>query len=681
MTKGYVETSVIKCLIIGAAGVGKTHLKHLLLKKNPPEQRVSTGLIENPVRAISFTLASVGEQEADDWFAVEDDQALMSVIGGIIRDGAVSMATSLDDVVNTLPKMVINIIPGDGAGGDAPDPILADDTPDRDPTEQSRTVAIEEELIHHIHNSSGKKCLGADTDYLQFPCLETKRLFGVKWIQFIDSGGQMQFHDILPLFIQNPGVTIFVLNLSEELSHCPSIEYYGADGKPFCKPCQSSFSQKQILQHCLGTVQSQDAHPLIITVGTHRDTAKNCSESIDEKNKQLKPLLDPSSFRVLFRGETLKEVIFAVNGKSPEDEDRDVAMVLRNKIASISPQSIKMPIAWFGLEVLLRRSSDDGMLSLVQCQVCATRLHMDRDAFSAALHHLVKHNVFLYYVEVLPQIVFCDPQVILTKVTELVQYHHKLRNNPDENQATEGDLIMFKDHGLVSLKLLRTFPQHYKEGLFTPQDMLKLLVSVNEIAAIRAGEYFMPALLPHLSYDQVTQHLCNNTPLIIRPTQGCIPSGLFCCLVTHLLSPAKSSSPWNVCMERHMPVCLYRNCVVLGHNSRTETVTLVDMFSHIEVHVSEASSDVCRDIRNCVYSGITRACSVLKYHHVKFEDAFMCAGASCSSDPPHVAVVVCSRSSTGPGHKWKCTIMGRQNGDLSEGQLMWLGENAVTKGG
>ena len=31
MSKGYVETSVTKCLILGAAGVGKTHLKHLLL--------------------------------------------------------------------------------------------------------------------------------------------------------------------------------------------------------------------------------------------------------------------------------------------------------------------------------------------------------------------------------------------------------------------------------------------------------------------------------------------------------------------------------------------------------------------------------------------------------------------------------------------------------------------------
>ena len=60
---------------------------------------------------------------------------------------------------------------------------------------------------------------------------------------------------------------------------------------------------------------------------------------------------------------------------------------------------------------------------------------------------------------------------------------------------------------------------------------------------------------------------------------------------------------------------------------------------------------------------------MLKYHNVQFEDAFMCAGARCTSDPPHVAVVVCSKSA----HKWNCTILEDQNGDLREDQLMWLG--------
>ena len=488
----------------------------------------------------------------------------------------------------------------------------------------------------------------------------------MKWIQFIDSGGQLQYHDILPLFIQDPMVTIFVLKLSEELSHHPTIEYYGADGKPVGKPYRSSLSHKQILQHCLGAIHSQDAHPLIVIVGTHRDAKGSCAETMQEKNQQLQALLDSTHFKVLFCGEGMDELIFAVNGLSPEDVDRHVAQVLKKQIISMSPKLlIKMPLAWFGLEVVLQRSSHDGILSLVECQVSAKRFHIEGDAFSAALHHLVKHNVFLYYPEVLPQAVFYDPQVVLTKVTELVQYHYKLTDNPDKGVAVTGDLVMFRDHGLLSEELLRTFPKHYKEGLFTPQDLVKLLVSRGAIAMIRDGEYLMPALLPHLDSTQVSKYLERGASLIIRPTQGYVPSGLFCCLVAHLMSPT-NLSPWKVCMERGKPLCLYRNCISFVPKNSVEVVTLVDMFSYIQI---SASNMVSRQARDSVYKGIKRACSVLKYHNVQFEDAFMCAGTRCTTDPPHVAVVVCSRSA----YKWKCTILESQNGDLSEDQLMWLG--------
>ena len=505
------------------------------------------------------------------------------------------------------------------------------------------------------------------------PSVDNRKLLGVKWIQFIDSGGQLQYHDILPLFIQDPMVTIFVLKLSEELSHHPTIEYYGADSKPVGKPYRSSLSHKQILQQCLGAIHSQDAHPLIIVMGTHRDTKDSCAETIQEKNQQLKALLDSNYFNVLYAEEGKDDLIFAVNGLSPEDVDRRVAEILRKQIISNSPQQlIKMPIAWFVLEIDLQRSSHDGVLSLVECQASAKRFHIEGDAFSAALHHLVKHNVFIHYPEVLPQTVFCDPQVVLTKVTELVKYQHKLRDNPDKNVAFRGDLVMFRDHGLLSVELLRKFPKHYKDGLFTPQDLLKLLVSRGAIAMIRDGEYLMPALLPHLDSTQVSKYLERGASLMIRFPHGYIPSGLFCYLVAHFLSPT-NPSPWKVCMEGDKPLCLYRNCISFEQRASAEIVTLVDVFSYIEVHVDEASSEECSEIRGLVHNGIKSACSVLKYHNVQFEDAFMCAGARCTSDPPHVAVVVCSRHPCGPVYKWRCTSRCAQSGDMSEDQLMWLG--------
>ena len=87
MRNGYVDREIIKCLIIGAAGVGKTTLKHLLLGNEPPEKRVSTGVLENPVRAVSISMA--GESSSGSWCKVESDEELMKMIAEAIKSGKV----------------------------------------------------------------------------------------------------------------------------------------------------------------------------------------------------------------------------------------------------------------------------------------------------------------------------------------------------------------------------------------------------------------------------------------------------------------------------------------------------------------------------------------------------------------------------------------------------------------
>ena len=42
-----------------------------------------------------------------------------------------------------------------------------------------------------------------------------EKLLTSKWIHFIDSGGQPEFHDLLPVFVPNASVMLFVFNLSE----------------------------------------------------------------------------------------------------------------------------------------------------------------------------------------------------------------------------------------------------------------------------------------------------------------------------------------------------------------------------------------------------------------------------------------------------------------------------------
>ena len=83
------------------------------------------------------------------------------------------------------------------------------------------------------------------------------------------------------------------------------------------------------------------------------------------------------------------------------------------------------------------------------------------------------------------------------------------------------------------------------------------------------------------------------------------------------------------------------------------------------------SSRVCSEVRRCVHRAIKSACRILRYQGFQFKDAFMCSGTYCSSEPPHVAVVVSGKKC--------CSIREHQIGDLSESQLMWLGEGGVIR--
>ena len=95
-------------------------------------------------------------------------------------------------------------------------------------------------------------------------------------------------------------------------------------------------------------------------------------------------------------------------------------------------------------------------------------LHISKKHLDAALDHLASFGVIHYYPHLLPDIVFADQQFRLDKISELVKFHYKLRNNPDPHTATQGK---FRN----ALDLLKQFPEQYTD-FFTPADFLKLVI-------------------------------------------------------------------------------------------------------------------------------------------------------------------------------------------------------------
>ena len=69
-----------------------------------------------------------------------------------------------------------------------------------------------------------------------------------RMLQIIDSGGQPQFHEILPIFLRRLSFYIFVFRLCDELNSRPVVEFY-VDGKAVGTPFPSAQTIEQLLQH------------------------------------------------------------------------------------------------------------------------------------------------------------------------------------------------------------------------------------------------------------------------------------------------------------------------------------------------------------------------------------------------------------------------------------------------
>ena len=302
-----------------------------------------------------------------------------------------------------------------------------------------------------------------------------------------------------------------------------------------------------------------------------------------------------------------------------------------------------------------------------------------------SLQYFDRLNLCLYYPDILPDVVFSDPQVPLDKASELVQHSYKLREakqgkkSEGPQEALGAEWLKFRDQGIVQLQFLKKFPQHYREGLFTPAHLLKLFQHLLIFAPLTSGEYFMPSLLQILSPKELDKHHAPSSspaaPLIIHFPHGWPRSGIFCCLVVFLINHCQ----WQVLLpSTGSPILIARNCVKFKIPRSACTVTLIDSYVNFEIHINGPSA-VCRKmaptIRNLLFNGIDAAASTLRYNNEKPQEAFFCRHSDSDSGQTHsnkLTIPVHAATITEDQEYWECTRDADVFGELSEREKVWL---------
>ena len=461
------------------------------------------------------------------------------------------------------------------------------------------------------------------------------------------------------------------------------MEYYD-QGESISTPYRYPFTNLENVMCLTRTMHSEPTegkHSKIVIACTHRDMESKCPETRAEKNKTLFDLLHP-----LFPNELVlygDKPIFPVNTKDPDEEDERVAKLLRQAIESSAPEPVKIPLWWYFLELALQRLAamlKRRVLSRNECLSTAGIFGFTKKEFNAAMTYFHHLNICLYYPDILPDVVFSDPQVPLDKASELVQHSYRLREGRESQSPQETKWLKFRDQGIIRPEFLEKFPNHYVEGLFTPGNLLQLFEHRLIFALLPVkDEYFMPSLLQRLPSEQLDKQRISSdaSPLLVHFPHGWPRNGIFCCLVVFLINHCK----WQVLLPgKGSPILTARNCVKFRLPNHPCTVTLIDSFTRFEIYVKssffcEVCTKVCPSIRNSIFNGIDAASNKLRYNNTKPSPAFFChhsdsdngqTSGNTTTPPPHAATI------TNDHEYWLCTMDADVSGKLTEMEKVWL---------
>ena len=575
MKHGHIKAWLCKLLMYGAAGSGKTSTKELILGNPPPINRVSTPLAMRPTTIYRVNL------EGKKWAKLTTlEERKMFLARALIKDAP----TLVHHMLAIRPKVASFSTNEPVSNTNQPLPQTYSKFDDQfQPPDQSKHLPSSDQLTSAMAESAISRANGSgdsnDSDILQSISINEElvklmdqlsttkdppnRVFRI--LHIIDSGGQPQFHEILPIFLQKLSFYVFVFRLSDELTKQPVVEFY-VDGKPLSTPYTSAQSIEQLLQHCVQTMHShrsspgsEDDCPQIMILGTHVDEEKKSEETRDEKNKKILKTLSPLfEKQVLYHNLSAKEVIFPINAKVPGDNEKAITEQIRQVLLgnSLVKPAADIPLKWFALEILLEEMAQalqQGVLSKSQCiTVAIEKLHFEEDAVDAAFKYLHQLSVLHYYPSILPNVLFANPQILLDKVSELVFKSVEIKELP-KKQALCGEWRKFHEFGCVSVKFLsqEVFMKHYVPGLFETNDLVMLFQKLLIFAKISDSELFVPALLRNLSSKDVDKHRLSADsfvpPLVLVFPGGVPRQGIFCSLLCWLVSlDNHSPAPWSI---------------------------------------------------------------------------------------------------------------------------------------
>ena len=219
-----------------------------------------------------------------------------------------------------------------------------------------------------------------------------------------------------------------------------------------------------------------------------------------------------------------KEVIFSVNTTARSDNELNVAQKIRNKIYQYYIKA-EIPIRWFLLQLELdnvHKSSKSSIVNKSKCFEIGQSLRMNIKEIDAALMYYHDLTIFLFFPQILHNVVFLHPQPLFDKLSDLISISfHDTVNHVDDKGISlpPGAYEELKYEGTFKEDLLTSPNSYLSQGFyseFTSQDFLKLMTSLFIIASLpEKGKYFLPTVLPTTTSFTEYLYQCHSSNILI----------------------------------------------------------------------------------------------------------------------------------------------------------------------
>ena len=401
-------------------------------------------------------------------------------------------------------------------------------------------------------------------------------------LQFLDCGGQLAYHDILPLFVNIPAIYLNVFNVAEKLTECPIDELCSTEGNKMYA-AKSALSVAEMVTHSVMTVRSLadrkvpllpnvtcESKPRVILVGTHLDKLdeKDADEELKASNEILKKALQLKAHHLetaIIPNNKSQLMFFPVNNKLYVDKSHQShkhckckhCRATKNLKGRITKQAkedavkVDVPVRWYLYQLLELSQSKKPFYSYCELyERCRAEGSVtDVGEFHAMVTYFHALGLLIHlcgadvgHTEESACLVFTNPSHIFENISKLylVQFE----------EVTEGGEILLKREGKLTRDALRVLGVQLNPDHF--MDLLVQLFIGAEIKSQEGGRVlFVPSVLTSSPDDAAPSGVSTGPQeellgfAVTFENTSFIPCGVF----TGMSARLQNAEGWEICTD------------------------------------------------------------------------------------------------------------------------------------